>query len=137
MQLKRSVLLEGSNRTPDSATRFARLIGFIFTQLHLLVLLLLITLIALPIQQCSSLKCMHNSHPRSQPQDELGSLLETHQLRNGLCHHGDKLLHFPVQLQIFLPYDLPYVRVCQLQRGGHQAKGGQGKDTCATHKKRQ
>lgn len=75
-----------------------------------------------------------NSHPCSQPQDELGSLLETHELRNSLRHHGDKLLHFPVQLHIFLPDDLPYVRVRQLQGGGHQAKGGQGKDTCAIHK---
>lgn len=74
---------------------------------------------------------MITSHPCSQPQDELGSLLETHELRNSLCHHGDKLLHFPIQLHFFLPYDLPYVRVRQLQRGGHQAKGSQGKDTCS------
>lgn len=79
---------------------------------------------------------MIDSHPCSQSQDELCSLLETHELGNGLRHHGDKLLHSPVQLDVSLPYDLPHVRVCQLQGGGHQAKGGQGEgasNTCVEH----
>lgn len=73
-----------------------------------------------------------SSHPCSQAQEELGRLLEAHELRNRLCHHRDKLLHSAVQLHVFLPYDLPYVRVGQLQGGGHQAEGGQGKDACVT-----
>lgn len=78
-------------------------------------------------------QCMKtNSHPCPQPQEELGSLFETHELGNSLCHHGHKLLHFPILLNVALPYDLPYVWVCQLQRGGHQAKGCKGKGTsCA------
>lgn len=69
------------------------------------------------------------AHPCSQPQDQLGSLFETHEVRNSLYHHGHKLLHFPILLNVFLPYDLPDVRIRQLQRRCHKAKGGQGKGT--------
>lgn len=69
------------------------------------------------------------AHPCSQPQDQLGSLFETHEIRNSLYHHGHKLLHFPILLNVFLPYDLPDVRIRQLQRRCHKAKGGQGKGT--------
>lgn len=79
--------------------------------------------------------CILHPHPCSQSQEKLGGLLETHEFWNSLRHHGDKLLHSAVQLHVLLPYDLPYVRVGQLQRGGHQAEGGQGKDTCTRDSK--
>lgn len=49
MQLKLSVFLEGLNLTPDSA-KFGCLMGFIFIQLHLSILYLLIALIVLLIR---------------------------------------------------------------------------------------
>lgn len=73
-----------------------------------------------------------SSYPCSQAQEELRRLLEAHELRNRLRHHGDELLHSAVQLDVFLPYDLPYVRVGQLQGGGHQAEWAKGKDACVT-----
>lgn len=66
-----------------------------------------------------------SAHPRSQTQDELGSLPEVDQSGERLGHHEHKLLELLVVHHIFLLRQLPHGCRQELQGGHQEAKGGE------------